>query len=282
MLNPVLRREIQTSLRNKKVFAAVVFYVAALIVVIGCVFWAEFYNSYDFSFDPSVMSGLFAIMAVVQLFLIMIIVPAITGGSISGERERQTFDLLLVSKMKPASIVTGKLFSSIAIVLFMIIASMPVFAITVMFGGIGVTDIVLTVIYFVCSAFCLGSLSILFSALVKKSSVAMVVVYMLLFVAIVGGIVLFSTYSDYKWMVTGQDPSVWVYIFMSALNPLISVVALIDSLISSGIMSTFSFGYSVNYTTIWVLHILFMALASALSILIAAKSISPVKMKNKN
>ena len=96
MLNPVLRREIQTSFRNRKVFAAIIIYVAVLMVMAGCMFWSEIYNSYDFNFDPANINTLYVLMAVMQLFLIIIIVPAITGGSINGEKERQTFYLFLV------------------------------------------------------------------------------------------------------------------------------------------------------------------------------------------
>lgn len=283
MLNPVLRREIQTSLRNWKVYAAILFYVACLVAVAVVGFWSEIYNSYDFSFSPGTINELYAVMAIMQLVLIIIIVPAITGGSINGERERQTFDLMLVSRMKPFSIVAGKLLAGIAVVILMIIASAPVFAITIQFGGASVKDVLLLMLYFMFSAVCLGSVSILFSALIKKSAVSMVLVYVLAGVLTFGTLVVFILYADYHWMMAGDYPPVWIYKLVMAANPLASVTAVIDSQINIGLADIFSLSYSfgidVSYSNIWVGHIIFMLLLSVVSLTLAAKVIDPVRNK---
>ena len=283
MLNPVLRREIQTSLRNWKVYAAILFYVACLVAVAAVGFWTEIYNSYDFSFNPGTINELYAVMAIMQLVLIIIIVPAITGGSINGERERQTFDLMLVSRMKPFSIVAGKLLAGIAVVILMIIASAPVFAITIQFGGASVKDVLLLMLYFMFSAVCLGSVSILFSALIKKSAVSMVLVYVLAGVLTFGTLVVFILYADYHWMMAGDYPPVWIYKLVMAANPLASVTAVIDSQINIGLADIFSLSYSfgrdVSYSNIWGGHIIFMLLLSVASLTLAAKVIDPVRNK---
>ncbi len=281
MLNPVLRREIQTSLRNWKVYAAIVFYTACLVAVAGLVFWSEIYNSYDFSFHPSTINELYAVMAVLQLLLIIVIVPAITGGSINGERERQTFDLLLVSRMKPFSIVLGKLLAGIAVVLIMIIASAPVFALTIQFGGASVKDVLLLMVYFMFSALCLGSVSILFSSIIKKSAVSMVLVYILCAFLTIGTLVVFIVYSDYHWMMTNANPPLWLYKTVVGINPVVSVSAVIDSQINVGLSEIFSLSYSIGrdlvYRDIWLFHIVFMVVVSALSLWISSKIINPVK-----
>ncbi|MBQ2753746.1 MAG: ABC transporter permease [Firmicutes bacterium] len=283
MLNPVLRREIQTSLSNWKVYAAILFYVACLVAVAVVGFWSEIYNSYDFSFSPGTINELYAVMAIMQLVLIIIIVPAITGGSINGERERQTFDLMLVSRMKPFSIVAGKLLAGIAVVILMIIASAPVFAITIQFGGASVKDVLLLMLYFMFSAVCLGSVSILFSALIKKSAVSMVLVYVLAGVLTFGTLVVFILYADYHWMMAGDYPPVWIYKLVMAANPLASVTAVIDSQINIGLADIFSLSYSfgrdVSYSNIWGGHIIFMLLLSVVSLTLAAKVIDPVRNK---
>ncbi len=283
MLNPVLRREIQTSLRNWKVYAAILFYVACLVGVAAVGFWAEIYNSYDFSFNPGTINELYAVMAIMQLLLIIIVVPAITGGSINGEKERQTFDLMLVSRMKPFSIVAGKLLAGIAVVIIMIIASAPVFALTIQFGGASVKDVLLLMFYFMFSAVCLGSVSILFSALIKKSAVSMVLVYVLCGFLTFGTLIVFILYADYYWMMTGGYPAVWLYKLIMGINPLVSVSAVIDSQINIGLADIFSLSYSfgreISYSNIWGGHIIFMVLLSAVSLSFAAKAIDPVRNK---
>ena len=283
MLNPVLRREIQTSLRNWKVYAAILFYVACLVAVAAVGFWTEVYNSYDFSFNPGTINELYALMAIMQLALVIIIVPAITGGSINGERERQTFDLMLVSRMKPFSIIAGKLLAGIAVVILMIIASAPVFAITIQFGGASVIDVLILMFYFMFSAVCLGSVSILFSALIRKNAVSMVLVYVLAAFLTFGTLVVFILYADYHWMMTEGYPPVWIYKLVMGINPLASVTAVIDSQINLGLADIFSMGYSfgmdVLYSNIWGGHILFMVLLSAASLILASRVIDPVRNK---
>ncbi len=64
------------------------------------------------------------------------------AGSIAGERERQTLDMLLATKMKPWSIVLGKLESSLSSVLMLAVSSLPVLSIVFIFGGVGILELV--------------------------------------------------------------------------------------------------------------------------------------------
>ena len=122
MLNPVLRREAKTSLRNWKIFYAVAGYILIVTAVAAIAIWQLMYNSYYASFDPSEMVNVYIGLTVLQLVLVLLVTPAFTAGSISGERERQTLDLLLVTKMSPFSIVTGKFLSGLSIIVLMVVA----------------------------------------------------------------------------------------------------------------------------------------------------------------
>ncbi|MCL1964388.1 MAG: ABC transporter permease, partial [Firmicutes bacterium] len=46
-------------------------------------------------------------LSVMQFFLIILVAPALTAGAIAGERERQTLDLLLCTRVGAIRIVTG-------------------------------------------------------------------------------------------------------------------------------------------------------------------------------
>ena len=283
MLNPVLRREIQTSFRNRKVFAAIIVYVAVLMAVAGCMFWSEIYNSYNFNFDPANINTLYVLMAVMQLFLIIIIVPAITGGSINGEKERQTFDLLLVSRMKPCSIVAGKLLAGICLMSVMIVASAPVFAVTIQFGGASAKEVILLMIYFLADTVGIGAISIFFSSLVKKTSLSAVIVYAIYAFMTVGTFVIFILYSNYMQTTMNSDPSRYAYCIAMALNPFSSVLAVICSQIGSAAVFNINIeNYaSVQYINIWSMHIGINIVITVLAVLGAAKLIDPLRRKTK-
>ena len=126
MMNPVLRREAVTSLRGWKNFAVLTFYLGVTALGAGMVIYTGMFDNWDFSFDPQIMMVLYVVLAAVQMALITLTVPALTAGSISGERERQTLDLLLVTKMSSFSIVMGKLLASLAFILLLIVGTLPV------------------------------------------------------------------------------------------------------------------------------------------------------------
>ena len=102
MINPVFRKEAKTSLRNWKIFYAIAGYVLLVTLTAIVSIWQMMYNSYYASFDPANMTNLYIGLTVLELVLVLLITPAMTGGSISGERERQT---LLVPKVGSAVIV---------------------------------------------------------------------------------------------------------------------------------------------------------------------------------
>lgn len=56
----------------------------------------------------------YAYMIMLQFGMLVLVAPAMTAGSISGERERQTLDLLLVTNTGPVKLVLGKLLESFA------------------------------------------------------------------------------------------------------------------------------------------------------------------------
>src|SRR5438093_9090140 len=70
---------------------------------------------------------LFLFLVIFQVVLLAFITPALTAGAISGERERQTLDLLFVTPIAPFSIIWGKLLASMSFVALLLIISYAVF-----------------------------------------------------------------------------------------------------------------------------------------------------------
>ena len=64
---------------------------------------------------------LYEFVTSMEFLLLMFIVPAVTASSISGERERQTLDLMLTTRMSAGQIVGGKLLSALSTLLLLIL-----------------------------------------------------------------------------------------------------------------------------------------------------------------
>ncbi len=227
MINPVVRREAKTSLRNWKIFYAVAGYILVVTAVAAIAIWQLMYNSYNASFDPSEMVNVYIGLTVLQLVLVLLMTPSFTASSISGERERQTLDLLLVTKMSPFSIVAGKFISGLSIIVLMIVATMPIFALIMYFGGTSAVYILAVTGYMllICGAF--GAISIFFSTIFKRTVISMVFTYIVIGVLVGATIVIYaiacSVYGSYY---QGTLPVVFRIILL-ALNPAVGLISII-------------------------------------------------------
>jgi ABC-type transport system involved in multi-copper enzyme maturation permease subunit len=128
----------------------------------------------------------FSALAFVQISLVSLFAPALAAGAISGERERQTFDVLLVSRMTALGIVWGKLVASMAFMLLLILAALPLFAAVFLFGGIDFQQFVITQLLTVTTAVSLGAVSLFLSALFRRTLASTVVSYGVAFAGMVG------------------------------------------------------------------------------------------------
>src|SRR3954454_16619655 len=84
----------------------------------------------------------FATVTALELGLICLLAPALTADLIAGERERRTLDLLLVTPLSRRQIVVGKLIAALGSLLLLIVLALPIQAIAVLIGGIGLEGVV--------------------------------------------------------------------------------------------------------------------------------------------
>lgn len=289
MMNPVLRREAITSLRGWKNYAVLTFYLLMMITGAGIFFYASVFQSYRFSFDPQNIVYLYVTLAAIQMALIVLSVPALAAGSISGERERQTLDLLLVTKLSPFSIVTGKLLSSMAFVLLLIISTLPVFSITFYFGSLGIGSLLMMIGFTLTTAYMLGGISVFFSCIYKRTVVSIMLVY------IITGVLCFGTLLMVLLPLAtrgyGQISNTATLIKLIP-NPGVGFFSLIDHQIGTNIVNDVFF-HNVNSTkktfvlwasgNLWVLHMVFQVVIGTVFIALAAGLINPVReRKQKN
>lgn len=160
----------------------------------------------------------FAWMAFFELALAGLFAPGVAAGAISGERERQTLDVLLVSRVSAFGIVWGKLVASLAYVLLLILTALPLFAAVFLFGGIDGWQFALSQVLIIGTALCLGSISLFFSALFRRSLVATVASYAAAFFLLVGTAIIAILVSLGQYFGTPQAgipttlvPAIWYF-----------------------------------------------------------------------
>jgi ABC-2 type transport system permease protein len=123
---------------------------------------------------------------VLQLVLIIFVTPATFSTAISGERQRQTLDLLLVTRLSSLGITLGKLIAAVSFDLLLLVCSLPIFSLVFLFGGVGPDHVVEVFLLLVMIVLCFGSMGMLVSALSRRSNASTVVTYLLVLLLIPG------------------------------------------------------------------------------------------------
>ncbi len=119
--------------------------------------------------SATVGRGIFLGLLMLQTLMVAVLAPAATAGAISSEREHQTLDLLAVTPISSLAIVLGKLFSALAWVFILILASIPVTALVFVFGGVAPDDVIRGYAVLFATVIGLGSVGIFFSALTRRT-----------------------------------------------------------------------------------------------------------------
>ncbi len=175
--NPVLVKEVKLRFRSLKSFTGILFYLIAMsIFVFGFIFLTTSFTGSGF-FRPEESFFLFGLLTYIQLGLILFITPGLTAGTISTEREKQTLNILLTTSQSSMQIILGKLSSSIAFLVLMLIAGLPIYSLVFLFGGISPGQLGLIFLFFFLTMIAVGSIGVMFSTITRKTIVAMIATY---------------------------------------------------------------------------------------------------------
>lgn len=190
--NPIYKKEVSTGTRAARTATLIVGFNTILAIVVFVMFHNTIkgINSMG-ALDYSGLTNLYTVMAYIEFGIIAILVPAITAGAVVGERERQTLDVMLASKVRPSAIIWGKLLSCVQIVIIVCVSSLPILSIVFVYGGIRLTNILMLLLAIICTGIYFGSIGIFVSCICKRTTTAVIAAYigMVAVVVLTGGMV---------------------------------------------------------------------------------------------
>ncbi|MGH8992777.1 MAG: ABC transporter permease [Acidimicrobiia bacterium] len=193
-LNPVLARELKERMRRKRSALVLTIY---LVLLTGAL-WVLYLGASAGFGEPGALRlaslgrAAFHTLLFTMLILVCFIVPALAAGGIAGERERRTLAPMQVTLLGPWSILAGKLASSLVFVTFLIVATLPLFGVSFLLGGVEPGEVIRGVAMVLVVAATLGSLALTCSTLLRRVQGATVVSYALVAVLGVGTFVGFG------------------------------------------------------------------------------------------
>lgn len=187
-INPIYQKEIKQTARMKKVMVLLLVFNTLLILFGLFAFYLIFQTDENAgkSVKYSEILRIYTIISAIESLLIIFLTPGLTAGAISGEREKQTLDILLSTDMSIGRIVLGKLFASIHFILLLMISSLPVFGIIFYIGGITFGQVINFIFFLFITAIYIGSIGIFFSSVCKRSTIATVSTYAVVLLLTIG------------------------------------------------------------------------------------------------
>jgi len=171
--NSVLGKELRTRMRGWGAVVLITLYMLVFGLIAGGFLIQQAGQTIGQASGVGVK--LFSALAGLQLVLILLVTPSTTAGAISGERQRQTWDLLLITRLSTFGIVWGKLASGVAFQILLMFSALPIFSLVFLFGGVSPGDIFHVYLVSVLTALLVGSMSIFISSVSRRLATAVIV-----------------------------------------------------------------------------------------------------------
>ncbi len=125
--------------------------------------------------------------------VLFLVTPALTASSISSERERQTLEVLLTTRMTPFEIVMGKYFSALTQGILLVLSTLPFLSLVFIYGGLNFFQLLGLLLVLIYEVAFLAVFGVFFSALTKRTVVAVILSYIMLGVLLTGTFAAFGS-----------------------------------------------------------------------------------------
>jgi ABC-type transport system involved in multi-copper enzyme maturation permease subunit len=162
--NPILVRVVTSGGKRTRHLLARVAYLGILffaVMIVGGTALDVSQNSLSDLAKKSTVT--FMYVSIVQLFMMCFVAPVFTAAAITQERDSNTFNILLTTPLTNGQIVFGSLLSRMYFVWVLLLSGLPIFCITMLYGGVTLEEIFQSFGLAACTALITGSLAIFIS-----------------------------------------------------------------------------------------------------------------------
>ncbi len=188
--NPVLQRELLVNLRTHRSFLLLFFYQ---IILAAVVFFA-WPQEARLEANAEAARRLVDLFFLGQYILASMMAPSFAAGTITGEKERKTYEMLLASPMKPGAIVLGKLVASLTHLAILIFSSLPIVMLCLPLGGVSLYEVLAAYLGLTLSVITFGMISVACSSYFSRTSASLVASYLLVLPLALIGVLAWQTF----------------------------------------------------------------------------------------
>lgn len=250
--NPIWVKEIKTRTRVVRIPILLMFYnaVVALMAVFMLFTSVDVFNGGIYT-DYSGMTTLFAGLGILQCGVGFLVTLVLTSNSISGEKERGTLDLMLVTPVSPGTVIGGKLLAALSTSVLFAISSFPVLAVGTIYGGVNAEDVIYLGIIFLVLSIYAGSVGILCSTWLERSNLSMVTSLVFEGSLIIGPFLFLEALNKIQYSriqnMTDEIVSLGGWVFVFLVNPIMPVLDFCDRIFgTNAVMNLFYYQYGIG------------------------------------
>lgn len=184
--NPVLHRELLVNLRTQRAFLLLAVYQLVLAAVVLLAWPTD--ERLDLTISPPSAKKLVNLFFLGQYVIASLMAPSFAAGTITGEKERLTFEMLLASPLRPAAIVIGKMVASLTHLGMLILASLPIIVLCLPLGGVSVYEVLAAYLGLIVSVILFGAIGVFCSSYFSRTSNSLVVSYLTILPMVIGSV----------------------------------------------------------------------------------------------
>jgi ABC-type transport system involved in multi-copper enzyme maturation permease subunit len=290
MGNPVVLKELRGRMRGPRAFIVLTGFLALVggFTVLLYMGQSAVSSTSTTQIDGGAVGrALFAGVGGIVLFVVTFIAPAFAAGAISGERERQTYDLLRTTLLPEAQLVMGKLFSALAYIFLLLLSAIPLQSLSFILGGTDLPDMFIALVTLFVTSIFLGTVGIYFSARIKRTLPASIATYGVALGVVIGTIialfivvVITDSLKNNNVSQTGDWIILGVRGALITLNPAATLQITRDYLVSQQnpwtIEYTFSSGNTTTLPSPWIVFSVIYLLASGVVFILTTRQIKRI------
>ncbi|HET90499.1 MAG TPA: hypothetical protein ENN99_07155 [Chloroflexi bacterium] len=234
--NPLLIKELRGRMRGARAFVVLTVYLLLLSCFTSIIYYA--YTSSATSGGGPDMADLgqiiFVAVVIIEIFMVTFITPAFTAGAISGERERQTYELLRTTLLSAPKLVFGKLYAALTYMLLLILAAVPLESVAFVLGGVVIEELAIALVILLVTALLFAVIGLLFSAFLRSTLAATVLAYIVALLLTIGlPVLMLISIGIVDTMMYNIDPTRWMWkallmyviFLLLSLSPISAAVA---------------------------------------------------------
>ncbi|MFD0959576.1 ABC transporter permease [Paenibacillus chungangensis] len=281
LINPVLNKEFRLRMRSKRAMWTLFFYLFAIgLLTFTAVYLTQVISGRSNSFNPDSGRMLFIFLSMAQMGLIAFMAPGLTAGIISGEREKQTLNLLLTTPQSSATIIMSKLAASLSFMVLVVLSTIPMYSIVFLYGGVSPKQLIFVFLYYLFLMLVLGSLGIMFSTLFKRTMLSVIVTYGVTLFLFAGTVVIYFLLQAFLQQSSVQYGAVSYWMgHVMALNPAAALYSLFEPTFSDSVYRSISWSGPSSVQSaplqLWQLFLIVYTVLIALALWIAIRKLRP-------